>query len=87
MYGYSWSYYGYAFELVAKVFASNQKALEIPADPRTLLHGTNVDDCAEAYLGIAQADHETVKGQMYNISCFEYELLIKLEGPSQKKVT
>lgn len=73
VYGYSSSYYGQIFDLAAK--AAEKGVLEIAADPRTIMHATHVDDCAEAYVAIAEADREVVKGQCYNISGDRYETL------------
>ena len=39
------------------------------------MHGTHVDDCAEAYVAIAEADRDVVKGQCNNISGHRYETL------------
>ena len=73
VYGYSSSYYGQIFDLAAK--AAEKGVLEISADRKTIMHGTHVDDCAEAYVGIAEADREVVNGQCYNISGDRYETL------------
>lgn len=73
VYGYSSSYYGQIFDLAAK--AAEKGVLEIAADARTIMHATHVDDCAEAYVAIAEADKEVVKGQCYNISGDRYETL------------
>lgn len=73
VYGYSSSYYGQIFDLAAK--AAEKGVLEIAADQKTIMHATHVDDCAEAYVAIAEADREVVKGQCYNISGDRYETL------------
>ena len=73
VYGYSSSYYGPMFDLAAK--AAEKGVLEIAADQKTIMHATHVDDCAEAYVAIAEADRDVVKGQCYNISGDRYETL------------
>ena len=73
VYGYSSSYYGQMFDLAAK--AAVKGVLEIATDQKTIMHATHVDDCAEAYVAIAEADREVVKGQCYNISGDRYETL------------
>lgn len=74
IYGLSGSFYGPLLDAAAK--AAEKGVLELPADPNSILHGTHVDDCAEAYVLIAQhTDRNEVKGQCYNISGFKYETL------------
>ena len=73
VYGYSSSHYGQMFDLAAK--AAVNGILEIPADQKTIMHAIHVDDCAEAYVTIAEANREVVKGQCYNISGDRYETL------------
>ena len=77
LYGLSSSYYGSLFVLAAK--AAQKGVLELTANPRSILHGTHVDDCAEAYVAIAtHQDRNVVKGQCYNISGHRYETLDKV---------
>ena len=74
LYGLSGSYYGPIFDVAAK--AAEKGVLELTADPKSIMHGTHVDDCAEAYVAIAEhADRDVVKGQCYNISGRRYETL------------
>lgn len=74
LYGGSASFYGPIFNKAAK--AAENGVLELTADPKSIMHGTHVDDCAEAYVAIAEhADRKTVKGQCYNISGGRYETL------------
>ena len=74
LYGLSGSFYGPIFDVAAK--AAEKGVLELTADPKSIMHGTHVDDCAEAYVAIAQhADRDVVKGQCYNISGRRYETL------------
>ena len=73
LYGLSGSFYGPIFDVAAK--AADRGVLELTADPKSIMHGTHVDDCAEAYVAIAEADRSVVKGQCYNISGRRYETL------------
>ena len=73
LYGLSGSFYGPIFDIAAK--AADKGVLEFTADPKSIMHGTHVDDCAEAYVAIAEADRKTVKGQCYNVSGRRYETL------------
>ena len=74
VYGLSGSFYGPLLEIAAK--AAKDGVLELAADPRSILHGTHVDDCAEAYVAIAaHEDRNVVRGQCYNISGHRYETL------------
>ncbi|CAF9912380.1 MAG: hypothetical protein ALECFALPRED_008102 [Alectoria fallacina] len=73
LYGLSGSFYGPIFDIAAK--ASEKGVLELTADPKSIMHGTHVDDCAEAYVAIAEADRSVVKGQCYDISGRRYETL------------
>ena len=83
VYGYSSSYYGQIFDLAAE--AAEKGVLEISADPKTIMHATHVDDCAEAYVAIAEADREVVKGQCYNISGGQYETLDEIANALVKE--
>ena len=75
LFGGGSSFYGPIFDKVAKA-AENGGVLELTADPKSIMHGTHVGDCAEAYLAIAEhADRDLVKGQCYNISGAKYETL------------
>lgn len=77
LYGGSASFYGPIFDRAAK--AAENGVLELTADPNSIMHGTHVDDCAEAYVAIAEhADRNTVKGQCYNISGGRYETLLEV---------
>lgn len=74
LYGLSSSFYGPIFDVMAK--AAEKGVLELTADPKSIMHGTHVDDCAEAYVAIAEhADRNVVKGQCYNVSGHRYETL------------
>ncbi|MCJ1460806.1 hypothetical protein MMC28_011188 [Mycoblastus sanguinarius] len=74
LYGLSGSFYGPIFDLASK--AAEKGVLELTADPNSIMHGTHVDDCAAAYVNIAEHhDRSAVKGQCYNISGRRYETL------------
>ena len=74
VYGFSSSFYGFLFEVASR--AAEIGVLEFTADPHSIMHGTHVDDCAEAYVAIATHENrELVKGQCYNISGHRYETL------------
>ncbi|KAL9132194.1 MAG: hypothetical protein Q9175_006573 [Cornicularia normoerica] len=73
IYGLSGSFYGPIFDVATK--AAEKGVLELTADPKSIMHGTHVDDCAEAYVAIAEADRNVVKGQCFNISGGRHETL------------
>ena len=74
VYGLSGSFYGPLLQMTAE--AADKGVLELTADPRSIMHGTHVDDCAEAYVAIAShIDRNVVKGRCYNISGHRYETL------------
>ena len=74
LYGLSGSFYGALFDRASE--AAERGILELTADPKSIMHSTHVDDCAEAYVAIAEdADRDVVKGQCYNISGRRYETL------------
>ena len=73
LFGLSGSYYGPLFE-AASTAAKAGAALTLPGHPQSILHGTHVEDCAEAYVAIAEKA-EVANGQCYNISGCRYEIL------------
>ena len=73
LYGLSGSYYGPLFDAAATA-ARERTALVLPGHPRSILHGTHLEDCAEAYVAVA-AKAEIAKGQCYNVSGRRYETL------------
>ena len=73
LYGLSGSFYGPIFDIATK--AAEKGVLELTADPKSIMHGTHVDDCAEAFVTIAEADRDVVKGECFNISGHKYETL------------
>ena len=76
VHGYSSSYYGFFIQIAVAAKERKTKLL-LPGDARTILHSVHVDDCAEAYLAIAEhQDRKQVAGEIFNISAGEkYETL------------
>ncbi|KAM6535752.1 hypothetical protein FALCPG4_005293 [Fusarium falciforme] len=76
VFGYSSSYYGAIFDYVADQKREGTETLRIPGDPNSIMHATHVDDCAEAYVALAEhSDRSAVAGQAFNISGYRYETL------------
>ncbi|KAI1135930.1 NAD(P)-binding protein [Hypoxylon sp. FL0543] len=76
VFGYDSSYYGFVLELAAGAAKTEERQLELPLDFNTILHGCHIDDCAEAYLSLAEhADRGAVAGQCFNISAQRYDTL------------
>lgn len=75
VYGHSSSYYGAIFEFAAAVAATDAKVLTLRnINPKSIMHALHVDDCAEAYVSLAEhEDRSAVAGQCYNISASKYE--------------
>lgn len=74
VYGYSSSYYGDAFEFAATSAVSGAKTLRLAVDPKSIMHALHVDDCAEAYVALAElVDRHSITGQSFNISARVYE--------------
>ncbi|OQE36982.1 hypothetical protein PENCOP_c011G04799 [Penicillium coprophilum] len=74
VFGRSSSYYGPFFEL-AQHAKYTSTPLILPAHPKSIVHGAHVDDCANAYVSIAEFDRTRIAGQCYNISSNRYETL------------
>ncbi len=70
VYGLSSSYYGSLFELAAR----SRDVLTIVSDPDAVMHSCHVDDCADAYVALAEhPDRSAIANQAYNISNQRYE--------------
>lgn len=68
VHGHGSSYLALFFDTAAAAKREG-KALRLQADPRTILHSVNVDDCGEAYVALANhPDRSQVAGQCFNIS-------------------
>lgn len=74
VFGRSGGYYGPFFELARHAKESN-KPLCLPAHPTSILHGTHIDDCGDAYVKLAEHTRSHVAGQVFNISSRRYETL------------
>ncbi|KAF2969222.1 hypothetical protein GQX73_g4333 [Xylaria multiplex] len=72
LYGYGGSYYGVIFEaLRASVSVGS---VTVPGHPDNIYHGCHVDDCADAYVALAEHPvREQVNGECFNISGHRYE--------------
>ncbi|KAF3406449.1 hypothetical protein DPV78_000845 [Talaromyces pinophilus] len=76
VYGYNSSYYGYFFAWADKAKKDGNKVLRVAADPNTIMHSAHVDDCALAYLSLAEHPRrDEIKDQAFNISNARYETL------------
>ena len=70
VYGYSSSLYGALFQQAAQ----SRGILQLTADPNATMHSVHVDDCAEAYVSLAEhGDRDAVAGQAFNISNRSYD--------------
>ncbi|KAL7904491.1 hypothetical protein GGI35DRAFT_463319 [Trichoderma velutinum] len=74
VYGYGSSYYGGLFKFAEDAQKNGSQCLQIAADPQNILHAIHVDDCADAYVALAEhPDRRAVGGQCFNISARAYE--------------
>lgn len=70
VYGESSSHCGMLFDLASR----SDSVLELIVDPNTIMHSVDVDDCAEAYVALAEHPRrEEVAQQAFNISHASYE--------------
>lgn len=70
VYGHSSSLYGPLFDLAAK----SGSVLQILGDPNAVMHSLHVDDCADAYVALAQhPKRDEVARQAFNVSNKKYE--------------
>lgn len=75
VYGRSGSFYSLFFQLATQAKERNEP-LKFPAHAKTVLHGTHIDDCADAYVPIAECkERKPVACQCCNISGWRYETL------------
>lgn len=72
VFGRSGGYYGPFFELARHAKESNTP-LCLPAHMTSILHGTHIYDCAEAYVKLAEHTRSRVAGQVFNVSSRRYE--------------
>lgn len=74
VYGHGSSYYGLVFDYASRVAASGAQTLSIGSKPASIMHALHVDDCAEAYVALAERPgRDNVNGQCFNISASRYE--------------
>ncbi len=70
VYGNSSSLYGALFDLAAK----SDRILRMVGDPNAVMHSVHVDDCARAYVALAEhPDRSKVAGQAFNVANETYE--------------
>lgn len=73
VYGLTSSYYSDAF-VRAETASQQNTSLIIPSRKDSIMHGCHVDDCAEAYVCLAEHPNRSdITGQSFNISASEYE--------------
>lgn len=73
VFGYTSSYYAGMLEYAHDRKMEGRDVLKLPADPNTPQHALHVDDCADAYVSLAEHDRAAVAGQVFNISSHRYE--------------
>lgn len=70
VYGNSSSMYGALFDLAGK----SDRVLRMIGDPDAVMHAVHVDDCARAYVALAEhADRSKVAGHAFNVANATYE--------------
>jgi nucleoside-diphosphate-sugar epimerase len=70
VYGHSSSHYGHLFDFASK----SDAVLEFIAEPNAIMHSVHVDDCADAYVALAEyPEQDKVINQAFNISNASYE--------------
>lgn len=75
VYGHSSSLYGKLFQLALQ----SKDVLTILGNPRSIMHSLHVDDCAEAYVSLANyPDRTAVAGEAFNISNKRYETALQI---------
>ncbi|KAI1752156.1 NAD(P)-binding protein [Xylaria castorea] len=73
VFGYGGSYYGALFEALGR-FRDHGAQIKVPGHEDNIYHGCHVDDCADAYLALAEhPSRAEVSGQCFNISGYRYE--------------
>jgi nucleoside-diphosphate-sugar epimerase len=73
VYGYASSFYAFFFQFADAAKQKGEWVVE--EDGLTILHAVHVDDCADAYVALAECKREVVAGQCYNISAGKFETL------------
>ena len=78
VYGRSSSYYRVFFDVAAATAAAKQPLL-VTSPGNTITHALHVDDCADAYVALAEhARREEIEGGVFNMSSRRYETLDEL---------
>lgn len=78
VFGRSASYYRGFFEVAARCVKENRPLL-LPVPSNSICHALHVDDCADAYVAIANHPRRgEVEGQVFNISSTQYETVDQL---------
>lgn len=77
VYGRASSYYSICFRAGEKAAATTdnplQRVLVAPAQPEWISHALHIDDCSDAYVAIASAPRDLVRGEVFNISSAGFE--------------
>lgn len=77
VYGRASSYYSICFRTGERIAAATgnpaQRELVAPTRPEWISHALHIDDCANAYVAIASAPRERVRGEVFNVSSEGYE--------------
>ncbi|KAI8954962.1 hypothetical protein F4801DRAFT_415569 [Xylaria longipes] len=72
LFGRGGSYYGVLFEALGRF--RDRAGVEVPGHPDNIYHGCHVDDCADAYVALAEhPSRPRVSGGCFNISGYRYE--------------
>lgn len=77
VYGKASSYYSVCFRTGERIAAAtedpSQRVLIAPTQPEWISHALHIDDCSDAYVSIASAPRELIRGEIFNISSESYE--------------
>ncbi|KAI0543324.1 NAD(P)-binding protein [Xylaria curta] len=73
LFGYGGSYYGVLFQALSR-FQDKEAQIKVPGHNDNIYHGCHIDDCADAYLALAEhPSRAEVSGECFNISGYRYE--------------
>lgn len=73
VYGRSSSFYAGFFQAAAQAAATGNHII-VPSQPDYILHALHIDDCADAYVALAEHPRrDEVEGEVFNISAHRYE--------------
>ncbi|KAK5940934.1 hypothetical protein PMZ80_006211 [Knufia obscura] len=82
-YGSSGTFYAPLFTM-AQQAAHTTSTLILHANPKSIMHGTHVNDVASAYVAIASASRKEVTGHVFNISSHRYETAAEVAAAVEK---